>query len=189
MTGIAALLLLAQVGVALTQQSPLDRLQAKVQVVAAGEMTPQQMAGKYSHPGKEYGGALSGNDINLFQDGTYIYDEWADVEPLTVRDKGTWKLADGLVVLTSDRDVTWDPDVDRKYVAVHRISKPHEVLLVGTGRDLSYFEENAKDGPESLLLVVAKERSTTFRDVDTAKTKKQLMRESWRPEYFRPSHK
>src|SRR5439155_210966 len=86
---------------------------------------------------------LRGEELYLFPDGTYIYCEWADIEPLTLRDKGAWKLADGLVVLTSDRDVTWDPDTEPKYVAVRRRSHYHEILLVGIGRDLSYFEENA----------------------------------------------
>src|SRR5438876_6632833 len=113
-----------------------------------------------------------------------LYCEWADIEPLTVRDKSAWKLADGVVVLTSDSDVTWDPGVERKYVAVHRRVRPREILFVGVGRDLSYFEENAKDDPETQLFVVAKERTKTFRPATAAKAKAELMKQSWRPEYF-----
>ena len=145
----------------------------------------QRLAGKDSNPPKEFHGGLSGDDLYLFPDGTYIYCEWADIEPLTVRDKGAWKLADGLVVLTSDKDVTWDPDTVPKYVAVRRRSHYHEILLVGIGRDLSYFEENAKDDPETQLLVVAKERAKTFRPATAAKAKAELMKQSWRPAYFR----
>ena len=145
----------------------------------------QRLAGKDSNPPKEFHGGLSGDDLYLFPDGTYIYCEWADIEPLTVRDKGAWKLADGLVVLTSDRDVTWDPDTEPKYVAVRRRSHYHEILLVGIGRDLSYFEENAKDDPETQLLVVAKERAKTFRPATAVKAKAELMKQSWRPAYFR----
>ena len=79
------------------------------------------------------------------------------------------------MVLTSDSDVTWDPGVERKYVAV----------FVGVGRDISYFEENAKDDPETQLFVVAKERTKTFRPATAAKAKAELMKQSWRPEYFR----
>ncbi len=171
----------------MTQQTPLERLQAKVQVLAVSEITPQRLAGKYSDPTKEFQPGLSGNDLCLFPDETYIYDEWADIEPLAVRDKGTWKLTDGLVVLTSDSDVTWDPDAERKYVAVRRRSRPHEILLLGIGRHLSYFEEKANDSPEIELLVVAKERLKTFSGAPAAKMKSKLMRESWRPEYFRAS--
>jgi len=140
-----------------------DRLQAKVQVDPINDGAPQRLAGKYSNPPNAFHGGLSGDDPYLFPDGTYIYCEWADIEPLTVRDKGAWKLADGLVVLTSDRDVTGDPGAERKYVAVRRRSHYHEILLVEIGRDLSYFEENAKDDPATQLLVVAKERAKTFR--------------------------
>jgi hypothetical protein len=171
-----------------SKRSPLERLQAKVRVVAVSKITPEPLARKYSSPAI-LKAALSGDDLHLFPDGTYIYEEWADVEPLTGRDKGSWKLADGLVVLTSDGDLTWDPHAERKYIAVPRASKPHEVLLVGSARDLSYFEKNGEGGAETMLLVVAKERSRTFRDRDAATTKKQLMREPWHPEYFHASPK
>jgi hypothetical protein len=165
--------------------TPLNRLQAKVQVDPINEGSPQRLVGKYSNPPKAFHGGLSGDDLYLFPDGTYIYCEWADIEPLTVRDKGAWKLADGLVVLTSDSNVTWDPGAERKYVAVRGKSHRHEALLVGIGRDLSDFEENAKDDPETQLLVVAKERAKTFRPATAAKAKAELMKQSWRPEYFR----
>ena len=129
MVRIAIVLLVAQIAAGTSHFSPLERLQAKVQVVAINELDRRRLAGEYSHPAKEFHGGLSGDDLYLFPDGTYISCEWADIEPLTVRDKGMWSLTDGLVKLTSSGDVTWDPQVDRKYVAVHRKSKPHEVLL------------------------------------------------------------
>ncbi|PYT55483.1 MAG: hypothetical protein DMG46_19745 [Acidobacteria bacterium] len=185
MIGIVIVLSLGQIGAGAPHVTPLDRLQAKVQVDPINGVSPQRLAGKYSNPPKEFQGGLSGDDLYLFPDGTYIYCEWADIEPLTVRDKGAWKLADGVVVLTSDSDVTWDPGVERKYVAVHRRVRPREILFVGVGRDLSYFEENAKDDPETQLFVVAKERAKTFRPATAAKAKAELMKQSWRPEYFR----
>jgi len=186
MIGIVIVLLLGQIGAGTPHVTPLDRLQAKVQVDPINEEAPRRLAGKYSNPPKElFGGSLSGDDLYLFPDGTYISCEWADIEPLTLRDKGAWKLADRLVVLTSDSDVTWDPGAERKYVAVRRRSHRHEILLVGVARDLSYFEENAKEDPETELLVVAKEQAKTFRPATTAKAKTELMKQAWRPEYFR----
>src|SRR6266480_1967218 len=146
MIGIVIVLFLGQIGAGTPHVTPLDRLQAKVQVDPINGVSPQRLAGKYSNPPKEFHGGLSGDDLYLFPDGTYIYCEWADIEPLTVRDKGAWKLADGLVVLTSDRDVTWDPDTQ---------------------------------------LLVAKERAKTFRPATAAKAKAELMKQSWRPAYFR----
>ncbi len=185
MTGIIVVLLLAQIGAAAPQVSPLERLQAKVRVDSVQNFPTANLAGKYSYPAKEFQPGLSGNDLYLFADGTYIYDEWADVEPLVIRDKGIWNVADGLVVLKSDSEVTWDPDAERKYIAVHRRSRPNEILLIGTGRDLSSFEENPKEEPETELLVVCKQRSRTIARRQVSTLKEKLIRESWRPEYFR----
>src|SRR5437016_13000138 len=107
----------------------------------------QRLAGKDSNPPKEFHGGLSGDDLYLFPDGTYIYGEWADIEPLTLRDKGAWKLADGLVVLTSVRDVTWGPAPEPKDVAVRRRPPFLEILLIGFGSERIHFEQNAKDRP------------------------------------------
>ena len=184
MIGISFILFLAQIATGTSTATPLSRLQAKVQVYKVSAGVSQPLAGKYSNPPKEFGPGLSGDDLYLFPDGTYIYCEWADIEPLTVHDKGVWEFTDGLVALTSDSDVTWDPGVEQKYIAVRRGSRPHEILLVGIGADLSYFEENAKDDPETQLLVVAKERAKRLRRATAAKEKSELMKTSWHPEYF-----
>src|SRR5947209_20523227 len=94
----------------------------------------QRLAGKDSNPPKEFHGGHSGHDLYLFPDGTYIYCEWADIDPLTLRDKGAWKLADGRVVLPSDRGATWGPDTEPQYVNVPRKTQHHQTLLVGIGR-------------------------------------------------------
>jgi hypothetical protein len=183
MAGIIAVIFVAQIGLA--AQAPLERVQAIVKVAGVEETTPAQLAGRYSYPTKQFQASLTGNDLYLFANGSYIYDEWGDVEPRVIRDKGTWRIADGLVTLKSDSKITWDPYVERKYLAIHRLSRPNEILLIGTGRDLSYFEENSKDEPELELMVVCKERSKTISGKQAIKIKEQLMRESWRPEFFR----
>jgi hypothetical protein len=137
------------------------------------------------NPTKQFQFDLTGNDLYLFADGAYIYDEWSDVEPTAIRDKGTWNVADGIVNLKSYSEMTWDPDVERKHIAIHRLSRPNEILLVGTVRDLSYFDENSNDDPETELMIICKERLRTITSKQTVKIKEQLMRESWRPEYFR----
>jgi hypothetical protein len=183
MAGVILVVFLAPIGLA--AQGPLERLQAKVKVAGVREMTPARLAGKYSNPTKQFQFGLTGNDLYLFADGTYIYDEWGDVEPTAIRDKGTWNVADGIVNLKSYSEITWDPDVERKHIAIHRLSRPNEILLVGTVRDLSYFDENSNDDPETELMIICKERLRTITGKQTVKIKEQLMRESWRPEYFR----
>jgi hypothetical protein len=68
-------------------------------------------------------------------------------------------------------------------------SKPTEVLLVGLSRALPYFEEKADDDPDSMLLLVAKPRTQPIHKAAAARIKAKLMREAWRPEYFRSAHK
>ncbi len=98
----------------------------------------------------------------MFPDGSYIYCQWADIQPTTVYDKGIWKAHEGLVELKSDREVTWDPRIDRKFVAFHRHSRSKEILIIGLEHDLPYFEKEAGDDPGFMLLLVAKKRETTF---------------------------
>lgn len=181
---VAIAIFLAQLAIAMTQPSPVERLQARVQVDSVRVATMGSLAGKYSNPPRVLGPALSGNDIYLFPDGTYIYCEWADIEPLTVYDKGRWRFEGGLLSLSSDSEISWDPGAERQYVVVHRRSRPQELLLIGALSDISRFEEGAKDDPETMLLVIAKERSSKIAGRHTKKIKARLMKESWRPEHF-----
>jgi hypothetical protein len=167
---------------------PLERLQAKVSVESVASVDMSSIAGHYAYPPRELarqlGGFLSGDDLYLFLDGTYIYCEWADIQPLTIYDKGRWTFANGAVELKSDPDVTWDPEADRTYVAVRR-SKKKEVLLVGVHSDLPRFESESDDNPELTLLYIAKKRDSTFTRLKTARVKTRLLRESWHPDDFK----
>src|SRR5262245_18661708 len=53
------------------------------------------------------GPGLTGAELYLFPDATYIYTEWGCVEPETIHDKGNWRLNGDVVVFTADADVTW----------------------------------------------------------------------------------
>jgi len=167
----------------------VERLQAKVPVESLASVDMSGIAGHYANPPRDLatqlGGFLDGNDLYLFQDGTYIYCEWADIQPLTIYDKGRWTFANGAVELKSDPDVTWDPEADRTYVAVRRRSKKKEVLLVGVHSDLARFEVESQDNPELTLLYLAKQQDRTITRSKTATVKARLLRESWRPEYFK----
>src|SRR6266699_5616844 len=103
--GIVIVLFLGQIGAGTPHVTPFDRLQAKVQVDPINGVSPQRLAGKYSNPPKEFHGGLSGDDLHLFPDGTYIYCEWADIMPVTVYDKGMWRMSGLTIELTSDAEV------------------------------------------------------------------------------------
>ncbi len=187
-----AVLLLAflQITVSATSSEPVERLRAHVAVDLITGVPASDIAGHYSSKPKELGrSALSGNDLYLFPDSSYLYLEWADVEPPTIRDKGTWAFSAGTVRLTSDPEVTWDPDAERSYVVVHREARPREALLVGLSRALPYFEEKANGDPNFMLLPVANTRTESIAHKPAARVKAKLMREAWRPEYFRSPQK
>lgn len=184
------ILLLSLAQVTATSSEPLERLRAHLPVDLITAVPASDIAGHYSSNPKELDrSVLSGNDLYLFPDGSYLYLEWADVEPVTIRDKGSWTFSAGTVKLTSDRDVKWDPAAERSYVVVHRQSKPREVLLIGITLALPYFEEKADDDPNFMLLLVAKTRTASFHQQSVAQIKAKLMREAWKPEYFRSSRK
>ena len=168
--------------------SPFERLQAKTSVESLASVDVSRITGHYANPPRELvtqlGGVLNGNELYLFPDGTYIYSEWADIQPLTIYDKGRWTFANGAVELKSDPEVTWNPEADRTYVAVRHRSKKKEVLLVGVHSDLARFEAENQNNPELTLLYLAKKQDRTITRSKTAAVKARLLRESWRPEYF-----
>lgn len=183
------LLFLVHFGAVHSADSPLNRLRAKIPVKSVGHVMPAQLAGQYTTTSKELakrigGGFLSGEDLYLFPDSTYLSAEWGDIEPVTLNDKGSWKFTGGILVLKSDADVTWDPRTARTYLVVHRVSRSREILLVGVERDLTYLEKNSERDPEFTLLMVAKQRARTLSQQSATKLKTRLMKEAWRPEFF-----
>lgn len=192
---IPLLLVLAQVGGSASGSSPLERLRTKTAVDPIADGASVRLAGQYRNPSRELqqswgGGTLSGEDLYLFPDGTYLYCEWGDVDPGTISDKGTWTFADGLLKLKSDPDVTWRArwsSAQREYAVVRRASRKKEILLVGLARSLPFFEQEAGTEPKSSLLVSAMARQRTLDQIRAAKVKAKLMREEWRPESFRPT--
>jgi hypothetical protein len=166
----------------------IERIKAKVSVESLATADKPRLAGLYTNPPKDLvrriGGVLSGDELYLFPDGTFIYCEWADVQPLTIYDKGQWTFTNRAIELKSDADVTWDPKVDRTYLAVRRQSHRNEILLVGVHTDLPYFEQEARDDPETMLLIVSKGRRSKLTPNASERIKEKLFRQSWRPDDF-----
>jgi hypothetical protein len=168
--------------------TPLLRLQAKTAVDPVANLLPEQIAGQYANPSKELvkhvGPPLVGNNLYLFPDKTYVYCEWAVVMPTTVFDKGTWSFAGGLLELTSDQIVTWNPDLERRFLVVRRTSHAEEILLVGAEQALRRFERQAEGDPELMLLTIARQRIKTISRAEAAALKTTLLRRGWRPDSF-----
>jgi hypothetical protein len=68
-------------------------------------------------------------------------------------------------VLTSDADISWTADVERRLFAIRRRNRPGEVLLIGVDRALGNFETNAGDQPETELLFNSRERFATINKI------------------------
>jgi hypothetical protein len=181
--------LILQLASAQSSATPLDRMRAKTALDPVTSLTAVQIAGQYANPSKELikrvGPPLDGNNLYIFPDKTYVYCEWGDVMQNTVFDKGTWNFAEGVLALKSDPEIKWDTRLERRFLAVRRPSHSDEILLVGIEEELPYFEKKAGDDPELMLLIVAKQREEPLRQAEAGKLKTNLMREGWRPDFFR----
>jgi hypothetical protein len=169
--------------------SPLERLRAKIAVEPVTNLTPAQFAGQYKNPSKELinrvGPPLDGDSLYIFPDGTFVYCRWGDIMLDTVFDKGTWSLSGDILELKSASEVTWDPHLERRFLAVRRQSHSAEIIVVEIGDDLQNFEKEAGNDPELMLLIIGRQRDKAISQAETAKLKAKLMREGWRPDFFR----
>jgi hypothetical protein len=95
------------------------------------------------------GGGLEGSDLYLFRDGSYVYTEWADIEPLTIHGQGRWAVLNGIVTLTpcSARGAPTEP-CDKRYAALRFTESGGTTLrLMGTSCQLRSFESYKDLGP------------------------------------------
>ena len=149
------------------------------------------MAGKYTSTSEELrrkaGPALSGTELHLFPDGTYMHVEWSDISAPVIDDKGTWQIGGSGVLLRSDSSITWRVGLPRQYAPLHRPQKRREILLLSIPQ-LEYFEKHATDppnDPEFMLLVTALALEKRYTASEATRVKAQLMKEAWNPKYFR----
>jgi hypothetical protein len=164
----------------------LARLRSKIDVERPSDLSANAIVGRYSSSPDELRRKVvpfSGNDLYLFPDGSYFLYFWSDVPPASIQDKGAWVVSGDELTLTSDSDITWNPEADRRHLLVRRRSHTQEILAVGMGRDLRYFEENAKDDPDFMLLLVSKVRVNGISARESIELKKKLMRKAWHPEF------
>jgi len=163
-------------------------LRSKIDVERVGAPTMNSIAGHYSSSPEELRKRVvptSGDDLYLFPDGSYLFLWWSDIPPTTIRDKGKWAVSGSEITLSSDPEIKWKPGAERHYLMIHRSAHAGEILVVGTDSDSRYFEKNAKEDPEFMLLLVSKARINGISEKDTNELKEKLMREAWRPEFYK----
>jgi hypothetical protein len=170
-------------------QTPLERLQAKIDVVAVTNLTALQVAGQFNNPSEEQSKRtppMGRDSLFLFPDKTYVYTFVTDLPPDTISDKGTWSLVGDIVQLKSDKDITWKSKrAERNYLLVRRRGHDGELFAVGTEHELTYFEENAKHDPEFMFLLCSLKRERTISEAEAAPLHQKLMQEKWKPDFYR----
>jgi hypothetical protein len=182
-------LLLAQSSDTKTERTPLERLQAKIDVVSVPNLTPSQLAGQYTNPSEELSKRvprMGSATLFVFPDRSYIFTFVTDVPPDTISDKGTWSLNGDTLELQSAKDVTWkSKHVERQHLVVRRRGHNDELFLMGMGWRLSYFEEHAKNDPEFQFLLDSLKREKAITAEETGPLRKRLMKEKWLPNFYR----
>ena len=185
----AIALLLPQPSNQKTERTPLERLQAKIDVVSVPNLAPSELAGQFTNPSEELNKHISpmgSEKLFVFPDRTYIFTHVADLPPDTISDKGTWTLDGGVLRLESDKDVTWKSKyVERQHIVVRRRGHNNELFLLGIDWHLSYFEKNAQSDPEFQFLLDSLKREKTISAEEVETLRKKLMKEKWRPEFYR----
>ena len=168
---------------------------------AWSDMPPEKFVGHYRKPGPtvlgcRYGfGSLSGIDLFLFPDSTYIYAEWCDIMPLTIHGKGDWSASNGVVRLMDDgqlRSKYYRDAFVFLAVILTNTSLP-DVFTNVTGSRLFLIEDERclfRDyirREESELVIGGLEHTKHISRKEMKALKNKLMKESWRPESFIPA--
>lgn len=158
----------------------LRKIYSKIRGLDRADMTPRFIAGHFTH-----GGGLSGRELFLFSDSTYIYTEWADISPETVYDKGTWALTDGFVVLSSDKSLEKAPHLPFDHVYLPIRLKGRSGLFIMSHRwDFSYFADHAGNNPASMFEMVALHLTERMGPDGEQKAKARLLQRVWKPNSF-----
>jgi hypothetical protein len=136
----------------------------------------------------QYSG-LSGRNLYLFSDGTYIYTEWADVLPETIYDRGRWRFHDALLRFVGDQKVTWATSSDRLWLIDRRLLSMRPELqhdkwfLLGLDdtMDVVASEYITADRLESWSFT----RAQRWKVGEEGRVQARLLKEAWRPGAFR----
>jgi hypothetical protein len=186
---VVTALLLAQSSNHKTDRTPLERLQAKIDVVSVPNLTPSDLAGQYVNPSEELNKcvvATVSEKLFVFPDKIYIFTFETDIPPDTISDKGTWSLNGDVLRLQSDKDIAWKSKrVERRHIVVRRRGHDNELFLVEIGWQLPYFEREAKDDPEFMFLINSLKREKTISAAEAESLRKKLMKEKWQPDFYR----
>ena len=167
-------------------------------VVLADTREPMGFAGHYTS-----GSGLSGAELYLFPDRTYMYTEWADIQAETLYDRGTWSCLRGVIRLSSDESLSKMHPRDKMYVGMYYEGKTpldplgndrekcSGIVLMGTRWDFSMYSDIVKSDLrvkwadqevfESSFLLCTHKKVDDIRSQDIEEKKRSLTKEVWIP--------
>jgi hypothetical protein len=159
----------------------LNRLRARVEVQLAS-VVDSELIGHWTE-----GPGLTGGELYLFGDGTYVSTDWGCMLPETIHDKGRWKVTAGVLAFEPDRDVTWklQRGGNRRYVAL-RLGA--DVRLFGLDGSLEAFEDLTDswpaDEPGVWLDGLSLSMAERWKGAEGSLRQAELLKTAWRPESY-----
>jgi hypothetical protein len=100
----------------------------------------------FSPQSSEHPRHLSGEDLYLFPDRSFLYIHGADIEPPTIYDNGTWSFSNGVLELNGDRSFRQSDDMrDRHFIPLYfPVAEKRTLLLMGLEWQFPCFRGCAK---------------------------------------------
>ena len=145
------------------------------------EPNSREFVGQWGHDAK-----LAGTEFYVFSDHSYAYAEWTDLFPLTIYDKGRWRVEGSVLILSPDQDVKWNPKTDRRFVLLKATAGSSPSVL-GLDRQLQILKTVlAKEPAEAAgYLRAASLRLTHSLPASSTKSlRSTLLRRASRPSFF-----
>jgi len=149
-------------------------------------LLPAHFSDSNSKVGGPVGRGLSGEDLYLFPDRSYLYLRWADILPPTIFDRGTWLFGNNVMSLQSDHSVPQrDFPKDSRFVPLYyTISGKRTLLLMGASWNFSYFEKKAKTNDDFMLFLCTLTHIEPIEPVNAETLQKKIYADSWKPIFF-----
>lgn len=159
----------------------LSRVRAVVDVSLAAADAPA-LVGQWTE-----GSGLTGGELYLFDDGTYMSTEWGCVQPETIQDMGRWTVDESVLQFEPAPEVTWalPRGGNRRYVT---LEIGGAVRLLGLDWSVHALEDLAADlelsTPKEILDVLALSRAERWQGDGGELKKAELLKTAWRPEFY-----
>ncbi len=117
----------------------------------------KNLAGRYSNSD-----GLSGEYLYLFSDGMYIFTHWADIQPETIYEKGTWVFKNGVITNTPDGSLPKDIFPKDHCFLPLSIRGKKNIFLIGANWDYSYLMENKKPNDYFMFKICTYEQKEQY---------------------------